>query len=294
MLVRLRNRWASPSILATAPLLSILLLGASGNFSSAFAQVQPDSTGAPPDTAVAEPPITFEPPVVTPPPPPPTPAQPQIETEEPMEEESLGDGLAGMGSLGFSIGAMKYLSGNELSDGSMRPILHGSFKYVLDEHWVLPLEGGWGWNAYGEGGGFEGPDSVATLAVVSPVTVGLDYRFQMNSPSVVPRVGAGLGMYLISIRSGRSEPSRDPVTDEKRKSASFGFYGKGGVEFMLKPTFWLNTDLMYHMVFSSDAESYPRGWLDDNASFIELRVGLNYYFTISGDGASEISGEDEE
>jgi hypothetical protein len=282
-------------LLAVAPLLSILLTGAFGNPLPAFAQpTQPDSSAASPDTAAVEPPITFEPPVTAPPPPPPTPPQPLINTDEELEEEPTGDGLAGMGSLGFSMGAMKYLSGNELSDGSVRPIFHGTFKYVLNDRLSFPLEGGWGWNAYGEGGGFEGPDSVATLAVITPLTVGLDYRFQTGKPSVVPRVGGGLGMYLISIRSGRSTSSRDPVTDKKRKSASAGIYGKAGVEFMLKPTFWLNTDLMYHMVFSADADSYPRGWLDDNASFAELRVGLNYYFTIRGDGASVQGGSDED
>jgi opacity protein-like surface antigen len=295
MLVRLRNRWASSTTLAVAPLLSILFLATAGTFSPTFAQA--DSTGAQPDTSAAEPPITFEPPVATPPPPPPppTPAQPLINTEEEAEDEaSTGDGLAGMGSLGFSIGAMKFLSGNELSDGAVRPILHGQFKYVLNDKLVIPLEGGWGWNAYGEGGGFEGPDSVGTLAVATPLTVGIDYRFQTGKPSVVPRVGAGVGLYLLSIRSGRTTPSRDPVTDQKRKSTSPGLYGKGGVEFMLSPTFWLNTDLMYHMVLSADSDKYPRGWLDDNASFAELRVGLNYYFTIRGDGASVRGGSDED
>ncbi|TPW08978.1 MAG: hypothetical protein FD129_2361, partial [bacterium] len=205
-----------------------------------------------------------------------------------------GDGLAGMGSLGISLGAMKYFSGSDLSDGSARPIFHAQFKYVWNERLVSILDGGWGWNSYGEGGGYDGPDTLGTLAVATPVTLGLDYRFQTSKPSIVPRVGAGVGLYLLSIRAGRSNSSRDPITDQKRKSTSFGFYGKVGAEFMLKPTFWLNTDLIAHEILSADAESYPSGWLDENAGFIEIRVGLNHYFGIRGDGAAVQSGAEEE
>ena len=272
---RLRIRWASLSSLAVAALLSLLIIGACG---IRDLRAQPP----PADSLTVSEPIDLG------------------DTED--EDEDLshvadvggGDGLAGMGSLGVSFGAMKYFSGNELSDGAVRPIFHGQFKYVLNDHLVLPLEGGWGWNAYGPGGGYDGPDSLGTLAVATPVTLGLDYRFQTGKPSVVPRVGAGVGFYLLSIRAGRSQPSRDPISDRKRKSTSLGFYGKLGVEFMLKPTLWLNTDLLVHEILSADADGYPRGWLDDNAGFAEIRVGLNHYFSIRGGGASVRGGSGEE
>ena len=90
---------------------------------------------------------------------------------------------------------------------------------------------------------------------------------------------------LVSVRAGRSQTSRDPVSDQIRKSTSPGFYGKLGAEFMLKSTFWLNTDLVVHQVFCADLDHYPRGWLDDNTTVVELRVGLNHYFRIRGNDA---------
>ena len=270
---RLRIRWASLSSLAVAALLSIFMIGAGG-----IPELHAQGTPAKPDSAAVPESINLD----------------EADADDDATEEVGGDGLAGMGSLGASIGAMKYFSGSELSDGSVRPILHAQFKYVWNEHLVMPLEAGWGWNSYGPGGDYDGIDTLGTLAVVSPLTIGLDYRFQTGKPSVVPRVGAGLGLYLLSIRAGNSHSSRDPITDQIRKSTSFGLYGKVGVEFMLKPTFWLNTDLIVHEIFSADAEAYPSGWLDDNAGFAELRVGLNHYFTIRGGGASVRGGSQEE
>ena len=267
MLVRLHIRWASLSTLVLAPLLLLILAGA-GNPPPVFAQ---ETTSSSADTSAVE----------------------EMADADESPAEPGGDNLAGMGSLGVSIVVMKYVSGNELSNGSARPIFHAAFKYVLNDHLVMPLEIGWGWNSYGEGGGYDGVDTLGTLAVLVPGTLGLDYRFRTGKPSVVPRVGVGVGLYQVSVRAGRSQTSRDPVSDKIRKSISPGFYGKLGAEFMLKSTFWLNTDLMVHQVFCADADNYPRGWLDDNTTVVELRVGLNHYFRIRGNDAPAEGDEDD-
>lgn len=206
------------------------------------------------------------------------------------------DDLAGKGSIGVSMGAMRFTGGEDLTDGAgVRPIFHMMFKYVWAEHLVTSLEAGYGWNAYGEGGGYKGGDlSVGTLAVVTPVTLGLDYRFNMSKPNIVPRVGLGVGAYGVKILSGRDSNSRDPETDRKRSVVSPGFYGKAGAEIILNPSIALNTDILWHNTLSGDKESFPNGYLDSNVSFAELRLGINYYFTIRSTGASPRKPAEEE
>jgi hypothetical protein len=197
---------------------------------------------------------------------------------------SLADDLSGKGSIGASVGIMRYLN-SELSEGAnARPMLRLTFRYAWDNPLITVLETGYGWNAYGEGGDWAGSDSVGTLAVVTPVTAGLDYRFQINSEKFLPRVGAGLGVYLMNIRAGRDRLSRDPVTSADRKTHGLGFYGKGGTDYLINPSFVLNGDLLLHYAFVGDEEKFPSGFLNADASFIELRIGMSYYFPIGSTG----------
>ncbi len=206
------------------------------------------------------------------------------------------DDLAGKGSIGFALGAIRFTGGEDLTtDVGIRPVLRGLFKYAWEEHFVTSLEVGYGWNAYGEGGDYRGDDlGLGTVAVVTPVTLGLDYRFNTGEPKIMPRFGAGVGAYGIKILSGRDRISRDPQTDRKRSIVSPGFYGKAGGEFVLNPSMALNTDVMYHKVFNGDKEGFPSGYLDSSTSFAEFRVGINYYFTIRSTGASPRKPADED
>jgi opacity protein-like surface antigen len=197
------------------------------------------------------------------------------------------DDYAGKGSVGASLGAMRYTGNQDLSDGAgVRPILRVSFKYTWQNRLVSVLEGGYGWNAYGEGGDFAGPDSIGTLAVVVPFTVGLDYRLTPESQKFMPRVGAGVGVYTVSIRSGRDRISRDRLTDADRRSTGPGFYAKLGSDYALNPSLLVNTDLLWHYALVKDEEKFPTGFLNGNASFAEFRIGLNYYFAINTTGPS--------
>jgi hypothetical protein len=205
------------------------------------------------------------------------------------------DQLAGKGSVGFALGAMRFTGGDRLSDDAgVRPIFHGIFKYMWDEHLVSLVEAGFGWNSYGEGGGFVGPDTTGTVAVVTPFTLGVDYRFGAPESRVIPRVGAGAGLYAMTIRSGRDRISRDPVTEEKRRKTTPGFYGKVGTEVILLEAMALNADVLYHTALFSDEENFPGGYFDSGASFAEFRVGLNYYFTIRQTGSSPMKPPEEE
>lgn len=202
--------------------------------------------------------------------------------------------LTGKGGLGFSFGAIRFFGG-DLGDGAgVRPILRGNFRYVYSPRIAIALEAGFGWNAYGKGGSYTGPDSVGTLAIVSPLTIGVDYRLNLAHPSVMPRVGAGVGFYPVAVRAGRDVTSRDPVSDHARNQTGPGLYGKGGFEFLLKPSLSLHADFLYHYMLIGDDTKYPSGWLDKNGSFAEVRTGLNYYFTIRQTGAAPRGPSDEE
>lgn len=198
------------------------------------------------------------------------------------------DDLTGKASVGFAMGVMRYTGGDSLATGAgIRPMLRATVKYVWDEHLVSVLETGYGWNAYGPGGDYNNPQhpEVATLAVVIPLTMGMDYRFQ-TGPRVSPRVGAGAGIYGVTIRSGRDRVSLERVSHRRRVKTGPGVYLKGGTEVSILPAMYLNADLLWHYAFTADETRFPEGWLDQNVSFAEVRVGLNYYFTIRSTGAA--------
>lgn len=199
------------------------------------------------------------------------------------------DDLAGKASIGFSMGGMRYLSGDSLSfEPGMRPMFRGTVKYVWDEHFVSVVESGYGWNAYGPGGDYDNPEhrEVVTLAVVIPLTFGMDYRFQSGNPRITPRVGAGLGFYGFTMRSGMDHVSREVVSGRERRRTALGGYLKGGTEVGILPAMTLNADVLWHYAALGDEEKFPEGWLDQNTSFAEARIGLNYYFTIRSTGAT--------
>jgi hypothetical protein len=204
------------------------------------------------------------------------------------------DDLAGKGSIGFAMGSMLFTGGEHLTSGRIRPMFRGMFKYAWEEHWVSVIESGYGWNSYGEGGGYDGPIGTGTLAIVTPLTAGLDYRFESGNPKIIPRFGAGAGAYAVTIRSGRDRISRDRITDRKRIRTSPGFYLKGGTEWLIKPSLVLNGDLLWHYALSRDEEKFPDGFFTSNVSFAEFRVGINYYFKIRSTGAAPTRPPEEE
>jgi opacity protein-like surface antigen len=200
------------------------------------------------------------------------------------------DDLAGKASIGASLGAMRFLSGDSLSSGAgIRPMFRGTIKYVWDEHLVSIVEAGYGWNAYGPGGDYNNPEhrDVVTLAIAIPLTAGLDYRFPTKAARIMPRIGAGAGFYGVQLKSGSDQLSIEKKSGRERKKTSPGLYLKGGTEIGILPAMTLNADLLWHYVFLGDTEKFGEGhWLDQNTSFAEVRVGLNYYFTIRSGGAT--------
>src|SRR5512140_1158290 len=208
---------------------------------------------------------------------------------------SHADELAGKASIGVSLGAMRFTGGHDLRSGAgIRPMLRASFKYTWQNRFVTVLEAAYGWNSYGEGGDYSGSDTLGTIAVVTPVTLGMDYRLKSLDAKMTPRVGMGVGFYPIAIRAGRERISEDAATSHDRRVTAPGVYGKIGSDFILKPSVVLNTDLLWHHAFSGDATKFPSGFLNADASFAEVRVGINYYFKIGSTGPSAAPGTEGE
>lgn len=209
-------------------------------------------------------------------------------------DRARADELAGKGGIGVSLGVMRYTGHEDFStDAGIRPILRGSARYVWETHWTTTLDAGYGWNAYGNGGDFRGPDTTGTLAVVIPINLGMEYRFN-RAAKLVPRVGAGIGTYSFAIRAGRERISRDRINFKERRKTTFGGFAKVGAEYAVSPGLALNGDLQYHIAPMSDEKGFPGGYFDATATFVELRVGINYYFTIRQTGAAPAGQKDTE
>lgn len=197
------------------------------------------------------------------------------------------DPLSGKGSIGAGLGSIRFTGGKDFSDGAqIRPVLRMMAHYAWQDHFVSVLEGGYGWNAYDEGGDFRGPDTTGTIAIVTPITLGLDYRFASASPKLIPHFGLGVGAYPLTIRAGRDRISLDRLNYKRRRKVAGGGYAKIGAEFLALPAMLLNADLLYHFIPMSDEKGFPGGYFDASASLLEFRVGISYYFTIKPTGPS--------
>ena len=194
--------------------------------------------------------------------------------------------IVGRGSIGGSLGGMKFLSGDDFGEGEVRFIGQAVFKYNLSDHLAAVVESGWGWNAY--------PDNRPekdTLATVIPTTFGLEYRSRLGQSNIWAHLGAGGGFYALGVKDSYRTWAHDGDTNAKLTWTSPGFYGKLGGEYLFDNAVSINVDFLYHAVFSNDEDRFPMRWGNQNTSFGEFRVGANYYFTLrdygSGDGAEE-------
>lgn len=196
--------------------------------------------------------------------------------------------LVGKGSIGASGGLMKFVSGQDFKNGSARLIGQAVFKYNFSSSLAGVAEIGWGWNAY--------PDAPEeTLAVVTPGTLGLEYRMHAGSGKLWPHAGLGIGLYKLGVQEDPGTYARAGDGAEILKWVSFGFYGKAGAEHVFDNGVSINLDLLYHHILSERASRYtytkdlPPGdpgralsntWGLQNTSFVEFRIGVNYYFTL--------------
>jgi outer membrane protein W len=228
-----------------------------------------------------------------------------------MSNLSSAEGLAGKGSIGASIGVMKFASGDDWTDGSARLIGNAVIKYNINNSWAVTLEGGAGWNNYGT----SLPDSLKfgssdTLGVVFPITIGAQYRFQLNEGKIWPQFGAGIGIYNLGIKDSPNTWARNTSTGDRLTWTTFGLWGKAGAEYMFSERVGMNFDFLFHFFDATDdnlsrvdpciplpgeedCEDYIPRFTTSSTSFIQGRIGVNYYFGIGG-GDDDDEGENDD
>ena len=195
-------------------------------------------------------------------------------------------GPSGRASLGVSGGGMAFLSGDEFGDGDTRFIGHAVFKYNLSSHWAGVLESGWGWNAYSKDRA-----NTDTLATVIPSTLGLEYRTRFGETKIWPHLGFGGGLYSLGVKDSFRTWATANNGRERLTWTSGGVYGKFGAELLFDNGVSINLDLLYHQIFSEDAVRFPDKWGNQNTSFAEARLGVNYYFALKASGPAPPGGE---
>jgi opacity protein-like surface antigen len=193
--------------------------------------------------------------------------------------------IVGRGSVGASGGGILFLTGDEFGDGSPRLIGQVVFKYNFSDHLAGVVESGYGWNAY------EGTGDEDTLVVVIPTTAGLEYRWRFRETKIWPHLGAGAGLYALGVKDSYRTWATGNDGRERLTWTSPGLYGKLGAEFLFDNAVSINLDFLFHQIFSKDEEKYPDKWGNQNTSFGEVRLGVNYYFTLKSSGPAPPSGE---
>ena len=180
---------------------------------------------------------------------------------------------------------MAFLSGSEFGDGDPRFIGQLVFKYNLSSHWAAGLEIGWGWNAYSKN-----RVDQDTLATVIPATIGLEYRTRMGE-KIWPHLGFGGGIYSLGVKDSFRTWATANNGRERLTWSSGGLYGKLGAEILFNNGAAINLDVLYHHIFSEDSARFPDRWGNQNTSFAEVRIGVNYYFALKSSGPAPPGGE---
>ncbi len=189
--------------------------------------------------------------------------------------------IVGRGSVGGSLGGMKFLNGQDFGNGNVRFIGQAVFKYNFSTGLAGVMESGWGWNAY--------PNNVSgvddTLATVIPTTFGIEFRKQRGESHIWPHVGVGAGLYSLSVKDSFRSYAFAKSGTERLNWTKPGIYGKVGAEYLFDKPVSLNWDFLYHVIFAKDTSRFDM-WGNQNTSFGEFRMGVNYYFTIKQPGAA--------
>lgn len=187
--------------------------------------------------------------------------------------------ISGRGSIGAAGGAMSFLSGDDFGEGKARLIGHFVVKYNFSSKFAGVFEAGWGWNAYEDNTSED--DSLAT---VIPTTLGLEFRTRVGETKLWPHIGFGAGLYSLGVKDSFRTWANDPVTNHRLTWTSPGLYGKLGTEILFDNSVSMSFNALYHSIFSEDSERYPVAWGNQNTSFGEVRLGVNYYFTLKSSG----------
>lgn len=194
--------------------------------------------------------------------------------------------VTGRAAIGGSGGMMLFTSGEDFSQGTMRPIGQIVVKYNFSEKWAAVVETGYGWNSYAND--FEDPQGFEqdrdSIAVVVPTTAGIEYRLHYRDSGWWPHFGAGLGIYSLGVKDSYRTWA-ETETGERYTWTKPGLYLKAGADRIFDNYASVFLDVLYHQVFAKDEDRFPDRWGNQNTSFFQFRIGGMYYFSLGGSDA---------
>jgi outer membrane protein W len=198
--------------------------------------------------------------------------------------------LTGMAAVGLRAGGALFDGGlnyvrNDPADpartfnNSISPRLTGDlvFSYVWSDHITFDLTTGWSWSRIKSDA--PGANDSFYVATSVPIVLGARFLARDNQPWR-PYLGVGGGVYWWSVLTQQLGPAVDPSTFARFRRAVPGVYGTAGVEKRFSKHMTGSGDLVYHYMFSKDEQRWPSGF-NGNKSYMELRLGLNFFFSVS-------------
>lgn len=181
--------------------------------------------------------------------------------------------LNGLGSFGISVGAMRWLADSDAAEwegnaAQIRPIGKMVFRYRFSDQWAATVETGFGWNSYA--------DSDNLVHWVIPTTVGAERRLGQYW-GMTASLNVGGGIYVWGRRRGGNF-LRDDVTQQKYHAADPGaFVGLVG-EYHVDEHVTLTHQLTTTYIYSAHSDDFKAALGDDDL-FVDVRIGVNYYFS---------------
>lgn len=152
-----------------------------------------------------------------------------------------------------------------------------AFQYVWSDHVTIEMSTSFAWSQIAHGS--EAYQDSFYVATSVPFLLSGRYLMRDNK-TWRPYFGGGAGGYWVSVLSHDLGPSKDPATYQDIRRFVPGFFLTGGVEKRMTKTMTGTADLAYHYTFWEDTEDFPSG-LNGNKSYIQLRLGLVFHFSVS-------------
>lgn len=183
------------------------------------------------------------------------------------------ESLVGYGGVGFRGGIPKFTGDADIKKDAT-PRLSGdfTFNYVYDDHLVADLNVGYAWNRLGDD-----PNRYMVSSV--PMTLGARYLFGRQS-RIHPFIGAGGGVYIWTVQTKDLGAGKDPITFERLRRGSLGFYGTAGVERRMSKYVVASADVLYHSIRAQNETDFPSGY-NGNKSYFQARLGVSFFFSLS-------------
>jgi hypothetical protein len=196
-----------------------------------------------------------------------------------MCQAGIGPEYEHLASLGISLGAMRWLAdedaanypGDEYGPGGaaqIRPAGKAAFRYRFNHTWTMSLESGFGWNSY--------PESENLVLWTIPLTVGAERRVGEFMGATTSACFGG-GIYVWGLRRG-GEFIKDAQTQKDYHAGDPGAYLGLLGEVPLSPVLTMMMQTTGNFIISAHADDF-KDRFGGSDFYVDLRIGLNYYFS---------------